>query len=115
MAHASPGLNVSDVRIAITWYQRVLGFAPVYVVPGDDPPYAVLRRGALSLHLRRRAVAAGTSFCYLTVENADHWFAECETAGATFRRRIETSPYGLRDFELSDCCGNLIGIGHQMP
>lgn len=36
-------------------------------------------------------------------------------AGTTFRRRIATSPYGTRDFAPSDCCGNLIGIGHTGP
>ena len=30
---------------------------------------------------------------------------------ALFRRRIETNWCGMRDFDVLDCCCNLIGIG----
>jgi uncharacterized glyoxalase superfamily protein PhnB len=111
MATAAPGLNVTNVSEAVTWYARMLGFTVVFVVPGDDPPYGVITRNALTLHLRKRPDAAGTSFCYLVVENAQLWFDELVATGASFRRPIETSSYGMRDFEVLDCCGNIIGIG----
>jgi uncharacterized glyoxalase superfamily protein PhnB len=108
---AAPGLNVTSVVVALPWYERVLGFTAVYVVPGEDPPYALVERDGLTLHLRKRPDGAGTSFCYLTVSDAQSWFDEFVANGATFRRRIEASSYGMRDFELMDCCGNLIGVG----
>ena len=111
MATAAPGLNVTNVSEAVAWYERVLGFTVVFVVSGDDPPYGVIKRDALTLHLRKRPDAAGTSFCYLVVENAQQWFDDSAAKGASFRRRIETSSYGMRDFELLDGCGNVIGIG----
>jgi len=70
-----------------------------------------IERDILTLHLRKRHEAAGTSFCYLVVDEAQHWFDDLVTNGASIRRRIERSSYGMRDFELSDCCGNLIGVG----
>ncbi len=115
MPSAAPGLNVTNVPEAIAWYGRILGFTPSFVVPGDDPPYAVIRRDCLTLHLRKRPEAAGTSFCYLVVEDAQQWFAQGEANGATFRRRIEKSAYGMCDFEMFDGCGNLIGIGEPSP
>src|ERR1043165_7176632 len=104
MAHAAPGLNVEDVLLAIAWYAR-LGFSVRYQVPGEDPPYAVIGCGDLGLHLRRRPLAAGTSFCYLVVDDAQEWFDRAAAAGVVFRRRIERSDYGMRDFEMMDLCG----------
>lgn len=111
MPRAAPGLNVVSVTDAMAWYGRMLGFTIEFVVPGDDPPYGVIQRADLTLHLRKRPDAAGTSFCYLVVDDAQRWFDDLVANGASFRRRIETSSYGMRDFELFDCCGNLIGVG----
>lgn len=111
MATAAPGLNVTSVTAAVAWYERMLGFTAVFIVPGDDPAYGVIKRDDLTLHLRKRPDVAGTSFCYLVVDQAQQWFDDLEAKGAAFRRRIETSSYGMHDFEVLDCCGNLIGIG----
>ena len=111
MPHAAPGLNVTDVRAAIAWYERTLGFSRGFVVPGEDPPYALIHREGLTLHLRKRPDAAGTSFCYLEVDDIERWNEEFIAAGVPFLRTIENSSYGMRDFELMDCCGNLIGVG----
>lgn len=110
MPTGAPGLNVTNVTEAIAWYVRVLGFTCSFVVPGDDPPYAIVERDGIALHLRKHP-AAGTSFCYLTVEAVQRWYDEFKAAGASFRRHLETSPYGMRDCELLDCCGNRIGLG----
>ena len=111
MPSAAPGLNVVNVAEAAAWYGRVMGFTLTFIVPGDDPPYGVIKRGDLTFHLRNRPAVAGTSFCYVVVDDAQRWFDELVVNGASFRRRIETSSYGMRDFEMLDCCGNLIGIG----
>lgn len=113
MSHAAPGLNVVEVKAAIAWYARSLGFSRGFVVPGEDPSYALIHRDGMTLHLRRRPDAAGTSFCYLEVDDVERWNSDCIAAGVTFRRAIESSSYGMRDFELIDCCGNLIGVGQQ--
>lgn len=115
MPSAAPGLNVVNVAESAVWYQRVMGFTLAFIVPGDDPPYGVIKRGDMTLHLRKRPDVAGTSFCYLVVDDAQRWFEELVANGASFRRRIGTSSYGMRDFELLDCCGNLIGIGEPSP
>ncbi|MBA3699096.1 MAG: VOC family protein [Planctomycetes bacterium] len=111
MPSAAPGLNVVNVTEAIAWYARVLGFSRGFVVPGEDPPYGLIHHEGLTLHLRKRPEAAGTSFCYLEVDDAQCWFDESAATGATFRRTIDRSSRGMLDFEVSDCCGNLIGVG----
>jgi uncharacterized glyoxalase superfamily protein PhnB len=115
MPSAAPGLNVVKVPEAIAWYIQMLGFTRGFVVPGEDPPYALIHREGLTLHLRKRPEAAGTSFCYLEVDDAQRWFDEAVTVGVTFRRTIERSSYGMLDFEMIDCCGNLIGVGQPTP
>jgi predicted enzyme related to lactoylglutathione lyase len=77
--------------------------------------YAVLRRDLVAIHLRRSGTGAGRSFCYLEVADADRLAAELQAAGATFKRGIEDSSYEMRDFEIVDCCGNVIGIGASLP
>jgi uncharacterized glyoxalase superfamily protein PhnB len=107
-------MNVFSVLEALAWYEQTLGFQRSFVVPGDDPPYAVLERDGLCVHLRKHQTAAGTSFCYLVVDDVQRWSDDLTAKGANFRRRLEASSYGMRDFELIDCCGNLIGIGETI-
>lgn len=71
----------------------------------------MIGRGDLTLHLRKRPDVAGTAFCHLVVDDAQRWFDRLVANGATFRRRLETSPYGMRDFAMIDCRGDLTGIG----
>jgi uncharacterized glyoxalase superfamily protein PhnB len=66
----------------------------------------------VAIHLQLRDGAAGTSACYITVDDADAVWAEVQKAGATVS--IENSSYGMRDFNVADPDGNILGFGQPM-
>lgn len=55
--------------------------------------------------------AAGTSACYITVDDVDSLWAEVQKAGVRVTRPIENSGYRMRDFNIVDPDGNVLGFG----
>jgi hypothetical protein len=90
--------------------------------------YAIVRRGALTLHLwpcPDRHIAENTS-CYVelgSVEQLDRLHAEWLTASkqdSFAPGRIEAAPqdrhgHGMREFHVWDPAGNLLGFGAALP
>lgn len=107
-------LAAPDPAAAARWY-AALGFRTAIY---DN--YAIVRRGALCLHLwpcAERHIAENTS-CYVELDDVDalhtEWAALDLGAG-----RIEDAPknqtgHGMREFHLWDPAGNLIGFGTQL-
>jgi uncharacterized glyoxalase superfamily protein PhnB len=109
---ASPGLSVIDMAAAMAYYQRVLGFAVAY----SNEASAVVERDGVSLHLAldRAGDKAGHGFCYLVVQGVDQLYQVCIANRANIVRPIEDSPYGMRDFNISDLDGNILLIGESI-
>jgi catechol 2,3-dioxygenase-like lactoylglutathione lyase family enzyme len=113
MNRAVPVLPVKDVRNAVEHYVRVFGFARGFVNEGEEGPvYAIVRRDNIEIHLQRSA--AGASNCCIFVTGVQAIYDEFTAKGATIRRKLETSPYGLRDFTVADLDGNVILIGQRI-
>jgi predicted enzyme related to lactoylglutathione lyase len=49
-------------------------------------PYAIVERDQVAIHLQLRDTAAGTSSCYITVDDADSVWAEVQKAGVRVTR-----------------------------
>lgn len=111
---AAPCLSVRDMSRSLEFYQRVLGCTPGHL-EADPPVYATLHRDDVAIHLAldRHGDKAGTSSCCVFVTDVDALYETCVAAGAKISRRIEDSPYGLRDFSLSDPDGNVILLGES--
>ncbi len=109
---AAPCLSVRDMSRSLEFYQRVLGCKPGHL-EADPPVYATLHRDDVAIHLAldRDGDKAGTSRCCVFVTDVDALYEACVSAGAKITRKIEDSPYGLRDFNLSDPDGNVILFG----
>lgn len=109
---ASPGLSVSNMATATAFYQQVLGFSVAY----SNEAYAVVERDGVALHLSLDGAGdkAGRGFCYLMVQGVDLLYQSCCTNGALIARPLEDSPYGMRDFNLSDPDSNTLLIGESI-
>jgi len=111
---ASPGFYVADMLTSIQWYEDYLGFKCTYKVPSESiPPYAIVTRDGVSIHLSldRSASKIGTGFCYIETNHIDDIYTEFQEAGVIFLRTIEESSYGMRDFVIKDNEGNEISFG----
>lgn len=112
---AAPCLPVRDMLRSLEFYQRVLGFEPGHLE--DDPPvYATLHADDVAIHLALDLDGdkAGSGSCCVFVSNVDALFEACVAAGAKITRELEDSPYGLRDFNLTDPDGNVLLFGEPV-
>ena len=116
LKEASPTLRVADMRRALAFYEGQLGFRCAFKVHDDlhpEIPYAIVQRDRVAIHLQL-SKAAGASGCYITVDEVDALYAEFERAGVTIARPIEDSSYGMRDFNVTDADGNILGFGQTI-
>jgi uncharacterized glyoxalase superfamily protein PhnB len=117
LQQVSPTFQVSDMRRALAFFEGSLGFRCAFKVHDDlhpEIPYAIVERDGVAIHLQLRAAAAGTSACYITVDDADAIWAEVLKAGVHVTRPIEDSSYGMRDFNIADPDGNTLGFGQPI-
>jgi uncharacterized glyoxalase superfamily protein PhnB len=119
---ATPVLLVRDVVKAAAYYTDKLGFT-VERFWGDPPTFTIARRDGVSVMLNQ--VGAGDAFrangdydgrfsVYLDVSNADALHAEFQAKGADIVCPPEDQPYLMREFQVRDLDGHLLGCGHDI-
>lgn len=111
LTDATPILASLDFDETIGFYGK-LGFA----VRARAPDYLILQRDGVSLHFwacGERHIAENTA-AYLYTADADALYADFAPHVKKGLRAPETRPWGIREFSLLDCHGNLLRIG-QLP
>ena len=116
-------LTVTDVKAAMTFYQRAFGFAKRGVMngPGKKPIHAELTLRGTTLMLgpedlgrgarSAKSVGASPATLYLTVEDVDKTFAKAVKAGATAEGPVMDMFWGGRCGTILDPDGNRWMIG----
>ncbi len=110
---AAAVFQVSDLERSLVFYTEMLGFEKDFVV-GSPPFYAGLKRGAVELHLSsssQSAVRLGQGSVYLFCDVVDSFYRDVTQRGATVTSPLDSHDYGMRDFQIKDPDGNLIGFG----
>lgn len=107
-------LFVTDVRKTLDFYRDVLGFH-IDFESGDPPTHARVSSGdrnhASAARIRFQAAPAGVLVvpsCYLYVHVGrliDGYFQMCRDRGVKIVSEPNDRPWGLREFEISDCNG----------
>ena len=116
MINASPGFYVRDMATNLEWYKDFLGFECTFRVPGENPPpYAIVSHDDVSIHLSVDSIGNrfGNGFCYIDTHNIETLYRKYVDTGVIFIRHLESSSYGMRDFEIKDYEGNRIGFGEK--
>lgn len=119
---ATPVLLVKDVVKAAAYYTGKLGFA-VDRFWGEPPMFAIARRDGVSIMLNQ--IDAGDTFrsngdyngrfsVYIDTSHADALHAEFQANGADIVCPPEDQPYQMREFQVRDLDGHLIGCGHDI-
>ena len=109
-------LFVADIRAACAFYERVLGFATVFV-HGDPPFYGQVARNGVRLNLRHvdtpvfddgRRQRESLLSVYVEVDDVDAIYAQFQRAGAQFQQPLTIQPWNRREFVVRDADGNLL-------
>ncbi len=119
---ATPVLLVKDVVKAAAYYTDKLGFA-VDRFWGEPPMFAIARRDGVSIMLNQ--VDAGDTFrpngdyngrfsIYIDTSDADALHAEFQSKGADIVCPPDNQPYMMREFQVRDLDGHLLGCGHDI-
>lgn len=120
-----PFLRYADPNAAIAWLGDAFGFAPVFVMRGDDGGvvHAELGLGTSAIMLGgvrpenplgmvSPSEAGGiTQGIYVVVPDADALWERAVKVGAHVMMKIYDTPYGSREFTVRDPEGHVWSIG----
>jgi catechol 2,3-dioxygenase-like lactoylglutathione lyase family enzyme len=118
----SPFFIVSNLKDSVSFYINKLGFKIWYTGPDDDPYWAMVGRGPVSIMLKAigddiNPVPNSTRHkwarwdAYISTEEPDSLFEELSSHGVTFRQPIWDDSDGLRGFEVTDADGYVLFFG----
>lgn len=109
----TPRLPVDDVEKLLTFYTQGLGFELGWKW-GDPVTHANVCRGDVGFDLIRvTAGCPGTAMAFVQVDGVDAYHAELMARNLDLSG-IADRPYGMRDFEVVDPCGNRIAFGQPL-
>lgn len=122
LTYISPFFIVSNINDSVAFYINNLGFELRYMGPHDDPFFAIVGRGHISIMLKAIAddikpVPNNTRHewarwdAFINVTEPDVLFEEYSSAGVTFRQPIKDDDDGLRGFEVTDADGYVLFFG----
>lgn len=115
---AEPQIFVTDMTIALTFYQEKLGFTVGFSY-GEPPFYAQVARDGAKLNLRHvdrlpadPALAAKHDLLatMIVLDHAKPLFLEYQATGVEIHQSLRTEPWGARTFIVKDPDGNLIAF-----
>lgn len=110
---ASAIFQVSDLRRAIEFYIGFLGFEEEFVY-GDPPFYAGVKMGNAILHLnsgKENENRRGMGSLYVFCDEVDSYYERIKSMEVEITSKLDTWPYGMKDFQLKDLDGNLLCFG----
>ena len=109
----NPGLVVGDILTATEFYKNKLGFRLDFTW-GDPPEFAAMTLGNISIHLLKGKEKTGKGFAYFGVEDVDTVYNFHKSNGVEIVEPIADRPYDMRDYNVSDLYGNILGFGQYI-
>lgn len=122
LTHIWPFFIVSHIKDAVSFYTGKLGFTVQHMGPDDDPYWAIVGRGQVSIMLKAitpdvKSVPNHTRHewapwdAYIGVDDPDTLFKEYQLHGVAFRQSVHDNSDGLRGFEVADADGYILFFG----
>ena len=106
-------LRVSDVREAVDFYVKQLGFWCSFM-DGDPPTFAGVNLGQVQIFLEQGKPNAEGCSVYFVVGDADELHAMHKSRGVEITDAPEDRPYALRDYGVRDLHGYHLRFGHRL-
>jgi catechol 2,3-dioxygenase-like lactoylglutathione lyase family enzyme len=109
----SPRLPVENVEELLAFYIGGLGFELGWKW-GNPPTHANVCRNAVSFDLISVPKGRqGTAMAYVQMSGVDAYHAALKAKNVEVSA-LDNRPYGMRDFEVVDPCGNRIAFGQPL-
>ena len=119
----SPVLSVSNIKEAIDWYGKALGFLPTFINDQDEDEigtswtYALLKNGEAEIHLCKLQpndeTLSSPSNCYLYVDDIQTLYAHLSSIDANVTELMKM-PWGNMECWLHDPYGNRLVLSSPM-
>jgi catechol 2,3-dioxygenase-like lactoylglutathione lyase family enzyme len=111
-----PILGTRDIRRAMEFYTRQLGFKLAFGDQADPPNYVGFRRNAAELHMQFQFEhEMGTIRLRFLVEDPDALFHEYRQRGVECHpNSVRDTPWGTREFALYDLDRNALTFYRQL-
>ncbi len=107
----TPILPALDINKAAGFYKNVLGF-DINIFTAHD--YVVMKKGGIGIHLWKTddKNLCENSGCYIYVTDIDALYQELSSKDVIHPNgKLETKPWGMKEFSVLDTEGNLLRIG----
>jgi uncharacterized glyoxalase superfamily protein PhnB len=107
LSRIAPEIPVSNLREAIEYYERKLGFRVAMEMPVGD--YAIVERDDLALHLFQDDTRSHSPVgLHIFTHELEQLREEIVQRGTRLSQEIMQQPWGNRDFRVTDDWGNEI-------
>ena len=119
---ATPVLLVRDVVKAAGYYTEKLGFSverfwgepPTFTIAKRDGVFIMLNQAGAGDDVRPNGAYDGRFSVYVDVNDADALHAEFQSKGADIVCAPEDQPYMMREFQVRDLDGHVLGFGSDI-
>lgn len=109
-----PSLSVPDIRAAIDFYTKKLGFWVAFTW-GDPMEMAGVNLGQVQLFLEKGTPSPLGCSVYFVVGDTDELYEFQRANGVEIVQAPGDREYGLRDYRIRDLNGYFLGFGHRLP
>lgn len=117
LSHSATVLPVSDVSTSIDFYVEKLGFDLTFKWR-DPPTYAVVKSGEIGIHLSlssdNHKVSREHVHIAIFANDVNAVYQQCLDKGINIHAEIGDRDYGMRDFDITDPDGHIIGISQEL-
>jgi uncharacterized glyoxalase superfamily protein PhnB len=109
-----PVFAVSNLDVAVAYYQEKLGFNLAWTW-GQPATRAGVALDDVQIQLDAGGAGApsGPSVVYCHMSDVDAYYHACVAKGAVFSLELGQRPWGMRDFRVIDPDGNRVGFGEE--
>jgi catechol 2,3-dioxygenase-like lactoylglutathione lyase family enzyme len=108
-----PSLSVADVRAAVDFYTKKLGFSLGFTW-GEPPTIAGVNLGKVQIFLEQGTPSPKGCSVYFVVGNADELYEFHRANGVDVLEPPADRDYGLRDYAVQDLHGYKLGFAHPL-
>ncbi|WP_446742618.1 VOC family protein [Silvibacterium acidisoli] len=105
-----PELPVADVERAQRHYRDALRFEIGWLYPGKE--IGAVLRGEVAIFLRKTKQPFAPAIHWIFAKDIEATYREMQSSGARIVDPLQTKPWGLRQFTVSDLDGNLFYFHH---
>ncbi|WP_455219643.1 VOC family protein [Kaarinaea lacus] len=122
IAKIVPQFFTSNLENTLRYYDSSLGFVTQFTY-GEPAYYAGAIRDGQSIFFRHvdpcidkleEKYSEEYLDAYIRVEDIEMMYEEYDTRQVDFHRRIDTMPWGFREFVVKDCDGRLLCFGQDV-